>query len=172
MSYSLYFCTTCSLFMCVFVVNTAFILAGGLFLLCVKWMTSVAQYNNGRWMLWTIVGGGGCVMVAITWLGCIVAFPASLQFSSSLEHEYQNTGQNTSSKMECDKNSLTLWPCKVLHSNILVSLSFWSQQPQYDMSLKALDPLQYYKLLGDKGPVEDLNSFYCSYTKPSLVSDL
>lgn len=33
-------------------------------------------------------------MVAITWLDCIVAFPASLQFSSSVEYKYQYCGQN------------------------------------------------------------------------------
>lgn len=33
-------------------------------------------------------------MVAITWLDCIVAFPASLQFSSSVEYKFQYCGQN------------------------------------------------------------------------------
>lgn len=72
-------------------------------------------------MLWTIVGGGGCVMVAIKWLGCIVAFPASLQFSSSLELKYQNAGQNTFLRWNATKiDHLTSSGATVKHFSFIV----------------------------------------------------
>ena len=60
-------------------------------------------------------------MVAITWLGCIVAFPASLQFSSPLENKYQNTGQNTFLRWNATKiDSLTSSGGTVRHFSFIV----------------------------------------------------
>lgn len=164
MSYFMYFCATFPLFVC-FCCKQYFCLQVVCALLFVKWMTSVAQYNNSRWILWTIVGGGGCVMVAITWLGCIVAFPESLQFSSSLEHKYQNMGQNNFLRWNVTRNdSLTLWSASFKD---FLSLSFWKQhESKHDMDVKALDPLHYYELLGDKGQLKNLSSSYLYQTLP------
>lgn len=75
-------------------------------------------------------------MVVITWQGCIVPFPASLQFSSSLEHKYLNTGQNTCLKWNVTNNySLTLFGVSFKH---FYSLLFQNDVSQHNTAVKTL----------------------------------